>query len=252
MTDTPVPGRPEFMTTHWSLVIAAQSDDASRTRARNALEELCSNYWYPLYAFARNRGYSSFDAQDLTQAFLARFIETAGFASADRERGRFRTYLLGAMKHFLANEWHRAKRQKRGGHVDFLEWDALEPEARYALEPVHSTDPDTRFDREWALELTARAVERLKTEWEAAGKVHLFQVLKASLTGTEPPREETASRLGMTEGAVKVAVHRLRQRYRECVRAEISETVNDPSEVEDEMRHLLTVLRKEGGGSAVT
>jgi RNA polymerase sigma-70 factor (ECF subfamily) len=210
-----------------------------------ALEELCRAYWYPLYAFVRHRGFSSVDAQDLTQSFLIRFIETGGFASADRERGRFRTYLLGALKHFLANEWHRAHRQKRGGQVNFLEWDALEPEARYALEPAEPPDPDTSFDLEWGLEATARAVEKLRGEYEAKGKGRLFLTLKGSLTGTELPRSKTAGRLGMTEGAVKVAVHRLRQRYRELLRAEILETLNDPSDVDDEMRHLLAVLRRE-------
>ena len=243
MNDTPWPGPREFDTTHWSLVGAAQSDDASRTRARMALEELCRAYWYPLYAFVRSRGYPAADAQDLTQSFFARFIETAGFASADRERGRFRTYLLGAMKHFLANEWHRARTKKRGGDVSFLEWDALDPEARYALEPKQSNDPDTQFDREWALELTARAMEKLRAEWETGGKGGLFAALKGSLTGDEPARSETAARLGMTEDAIKVAVHRLRQRYSELLRAEIAETVSERSEVDGEMRHLVAVLR---------
>jgi RNA polymerase sigma-70 factor (ECF subfamily) len=192
----------------------------------------------------RHRGYSSVDAQDLTQSFFVRFIETGGFASADRERGRFRTYLLGAMKHFLANEWHRARSQKRGGGVTFLEWDALDPEARYALEPEQSVDPDAGFDREWALELIARAMGRLRSESEAGGKGRLFVALKGSLTGEEPARSETAARLGMTEGAVKVAVHRLRQRYRELLRAEIAETVSDPSDIDDEMRYLVAALRK--------
>ena len=147
MIDTPVPGPREFNTTHWSLVGAAQSDEASRTIARTALEELCRAYWYPLYVFVRNRGHAPADAQDLTQAFFAQFITTGGFASADRERGRFRTYLLGAMKHFLANDWHRARSQKRGGGVTFLEWDALDPETRYALEPQHSTEPEKDYDR---------------------------------------------------------------------------------------------------------
>jgi len=244
MVDTPALGRREFTTTHWSLVGAAQSDEASRTRARMAMEELCRAYWYPLYAFVRNRGYSAFDAQDQTQSFLVQFISTGGFASADRERGRFRTYLLGAMKHFLANDWHRAKAQKRGGGVTFLEWDALEPEARYALEPEQPTDPDAGFDREWAMELTARAMEKLREESEAGGRGQLFIALKGSLTGVEPPRGETAGRLGLTEGAVKVAVHRLRQRYRELLRAEIAETVSDSSDIDDEMRYLLTALRR--------
>ncbi len=239
-----LPGPREFATTHWSLVVAAKPDSASQTRARRALEELCNAYWYPLYAFVRNRGYSSNDAQDLTQSFFARIIETGGFVSANPERGRFRSYLLGAMKHFLANEWHRAQTQKRGGGVTFLELDALDPEARYALEPAQPTDPDAGFDREWAQESIARAMEKLRAESEARGKGQLFEALQGSLTGDEPARSETAARLGMTEGAVKVAVHRLRQRYRELLRAEIAETVADPSDIDDEMRHLVDALRR--------
>jgi RNA polymerase sigma factor (sigma-70 family) len=244
MNDPPAPGPREFATTHWSLVLAAQSDEASRTQARRALEELCRAYWYPLYAFVRNRGYSSDDAQDLTQSFLARIIGTGGFASANPERGRFRSYLLGAMKHFLANEWHRSQTRRRGGGVTFLQLDALTPEARYALEPARSTDPDAGFDREWAQESIARALEQLRAESGARGKGELFEALKGSLTGEEPPRTETAARLQMTVGAVKVAVHRMRQRYRELLRAEIAETVREPSDVDDEMRYLLTALRE--------
>ena len=238
------PGPREFATTHWSLVVAAKPDEASRTRARKALEELCRTYWYPLYAFVRYRGYSSDEAQDLTQSFFVRIIETRGLAAADPERGRFRSYLLGAMKHFLANEWHRARAQKRGGGVTFLDLDALDPEARYALEPAQSTDPDAGFDREWAQQTIARAMEKLRREWETRGKGELFEGLKGSLTGDEPARSETAARLGMTDGALKAAVHRLRQRYRELLRAEIAETVTDPSDVDVEMRHLVAALRK--------
>ncbi len=223
--------------------MAAKADQVSRTRARNALEQLCRAYWYPLYAFVRHRGYSSDDAQDLTQSFFARIIETGGFASADPGRGRFRSYLLGAMKHFLANEWHRARAQKRGGGVTVIELDALEPEARFALEPAQVDDPDAGFDREWAQESTARAMRKLQTESQARGKDELFQALKDSLTGDEPARSETAAQLGMTEGAVKVAVHRLRKRFRELLRAEIAETVGDLADVGDEMRHLVAALR---------
>jgi RNA polymerase sigma-70 factor (ECF subfamily) len=225
--------------------VAATPDEASQTNARTALEALCKAYWYPLYAFVRYRGYSSEEAQDLTQSFFVRIIETHGFASADPERGRFRSYLLGAMKHFLANEWHRARTQRRGGGVTVLDLDALDPEARYALEPAQSTDPDASFDRKWAQETTARAMGTLRKESEAHGKGELFEVLKGSLTGEEPPRSETAERLGMTQGAVKVAVHRLRRRYRELLRAEIAETVTDPSDVDVEMRHLVAALRRE-------
>ncbi len=238
------PGRRQFATTHWSLVDAAKGDEASQTRAREALEELCRAYWYPLYAFVRSRGYLAVDAQDLTQAFFARIIETSGFASADRERGRFRSYLLGAMKHFLANEWHRAQTQKRGGQVQFIEWDALDPEARYAGVSKQSDNPEHLFDREWALETIAGALQALRDEMVTAGKSEHFDALKGSLTGEdESTREEIAARLDMSEGAVKVAVHRLRQRYRKLVRAAIAQTVSNEDDLNDEMRYLVAVLR---------
>jgi RNA polymerase sigma-70 factor (ECF subfamily) len=238
-------GPREFATTHWSLVSAAKPDEASQARAREALEGLCRAYWYPLYAFVRSRGYSAVDAQDLTQAFFARIIETSGFASADRERGRFRSYLLGAMKHFLANEWHRAQAQKRGGQVQFIEWDALDPEARYAGTSAQSDNPERLFDREWALETIAGALQALRDEMETAGKIEQFDALKGSLTGEdELPREEIAARLDMSVGAVKVAVHRLRQRYRELLRAAIAETVDNEADLDDEMRYLVAVLRR--------
>ena len=240
-------GPREFATTQWSLVGAANLNETSQTRAREALEELCRAYWYPLYAFVRGRGHSAVDAQDLTQAFFARIIETGGFASADRERGRFRSYLLGAMKHFLANEWHRAKTQKRGGQVQFIEWDALDPEARYGTHTrilAPSDNPDLRFDREWAMETTATALQGLRDEMAKAGKNEQFDVLKGSLTGQEDgSREDIAARLGMSEGATKVAVHRLRKRYRMLLRAAIAETVSDEAELDDEMRYLIDVLR---------
>jgi len=204
MKDTSVPGPRQFVTTHWSLVAAAKPDEAGQTRAREALEELCRTYWYPLYAFARGRGYSAVDAQDLTQAFFTKIIETGGFASVDSRRGRFRSYLLGAMKHFLANEWHRAQTQKRGGKVKFIEWDALDPEARYAGESNHSDNPDLLFDREWALQTIAGALQALREEMAKAGKSELFDALKASLTGeNEQPREQIAKQLDMSEDAVK-------------------------------------------------
>jgi RNA polymerase sigma factor (sigma-70 family) len=238
-------GRREFATTHWSLVAAAKPDEVSETQARRALEELCRTYWYPLYAFVRYRGYSSEDAQDLTQAFFARIIETGGFASADPGRGRFRSYLLGAMKHFLTNEWHREQTQKRGGQAQFIEWDALDPEARYAGAAKQPDDVEHLFDREWALETTAGALRALRDEMEKAGKREQFDALKGSLTGEdELPRKEIMARLNMSEGAVKVAVHRLRQRYRKLLRAGIAETVSSEEDLDDEMRYLVAVLRR--------
>jgi RNA polymerase sigma factor (sigma-70 family) len=240
------PAQRQFTTTHWSLVDAAKFDEASQNRARDALEELCRTYWYPLYAFVRSRGYSAVDAQDLTQAFFARIIETCGFASADRKRGRFRSYLLGAMKHFLANEWHRGQTQKRGGQVQFIEWDALDPEARYTGATVQSDNPESLFDREWALQIISRTLQELRDEMLKAGKSEQFDALKGSLTGEdELPREEIAARLGMSEGAVKVAVHRLRRRYSKLLRAAIAETVSNEADLEDELRYLVAILRKQ-------
>jgi RNA polymerase sigma factor (sigma-70 family) len=234
-----------FATTHWSLVSAARADQASQTKARDALEELCRSYWYPLYAFVRSRGHEAVDAQDLTQAFFTRIMETGGFASADRELGRFRSYLLGAMKHFLAAEWHRAQTQKRGGQVQFIAWDALDPEARYAGTSKQSDHPEQLFDREWALQTIAGALAALRDEMEQAGKSEQFEALKGSLTGgDDSSRKEIVARLGMSENAVKVAVHRLRQRYRKILRATIAETVSDEANLDDEMSYLVAVLRK--------
>jgi RNA polymerase sigma factor (sigma-70 family) len=239
------PGPRQFATTHWSLVGAARPNEVSRTRAREALEELCRAYWYPLYAFVRSRGYSAVDAQDLTQAFFAQIIETGGFASADRQRGRFRSYLLGAMKHFLANEWHQAQTQKRGGRVQFIEFNALDPEARYAGASEQSDNPELLFDREWALQTIAGALHELRDEMAKAGKSEQFEELKGSLTGEDDsPRDQIAARLNMSDGAVKVAVHRLRQRYRKLLRAAIAETVSNEADLEDELRYLIAVLRK--------
>ena len=240
------PGPRYFATTHWSVVGAARSDEASQTRAREALEELCRVYWFPLYAFVRGRGYSAVDAQDLTQSFIARILETGGFKAADRERGRFRSYLLGAMKHFLAKEWHRAKAQKRGGRVRFIEWDALDPEARYAAASKQWDNPEHLFDCEWALEIVSGALQALRHEMAKAGKSDRFDLLKGSLTGeNELPREEIAVQLDMSVGAVKVAVHRLRQRYRSLLRAAIAETVSTEADLNDEMRYLVAVLRRQ-------
>jgi RNA polymerase sigma-70 factor (ECF subfamily) len=245
MDDPPLRGPRDFATTQWSLVLAARTDEAQRSNARKAFEALCRAYWYPIYAFVRHRGYDSDEAQDLTQSFFARVIETDGLASADPRRGRFRSYLLGAIKHFLANEWHRSRTQKRGGRVSFLDLDALDPAARFALAEDRTHDPDASFDREWAHETIARALARLRAESEARGRGEWFEALRGSLVGEAPARSATAARLGTTEGALKTAVHRLRRRYRELLRAEIAETVADADDVDREMRHLVEVLRRE-------
>ncbi|MFZ2280182.1 MAG: sigma-70 family RNA polymerase sigma factor [Prosthecobacter sp.] len=240
MNDSIAPGAREFHTTRWSLVLAAQQggDDTQMHRAMSAL---CQDYWYPLYAFVRRRGHAPHDAQDLTQAFFLSLLET--HAAADPARGKFRSYLLGALKNFLANDWHRGQTQKRGGGQRLVEWDALDAEARYALEPAEQSDAETLYDRRWAMELLARAVEKLRAEFAAKGEAETFEVLKGTLSGAGPDREQIAQQLGMSEGALKVAIHRLRQSYREVLRAEIAETVDSPEEVDAEMRHLVAVLR---------
>ena len=242
-------GPRQFATTQWSLVIAARSDENSRSQARRALEQLCRTYWYPLYAFVRGRGCSAEAAQDLTQAFFARILETGGFDSADRERGRFRSYLLGAMKHFLANEWHRGRTKKRGGELHFIEWDALAPESRYAEAPVHTDGPEQRFDREWALETVAHALQALREEKAVAGKLEQFEAFEPFLTGDgdQQSYRQIGSRLEMSEGSVRVAVHRLRRSFGAQLREEIADTVIDQADLDREVRYLLDVLQEAGG-----
>jgi RNA polymerase sigma-70 factor (ECF subfamily) len=243
MNDSIAPGAREFHTTRWSIVLAAQRG-SGETEGRRALATLCRDYWYPLYAFARRRGHTPHDAQDLTQAFFANLLERQA-ATADPAKGRFRSYLLGALKHYMANEWHRANAQKRGGGQALVEWDALDAEARYALEPEGQTgaDAEALYDRRWAMELLDKAMAKLRMEFEAKGDGATFDVLKGCLGGGELSREECAARLGLSEGALKVAVHRLRARYREVLRTAIAETVDAPEDVNEEMRHLVAVLR---------
>lgn len=241
MNDSIAPGAREFHTTRWSLVLAAQHGKDG-TQALKAMSALCRDYWYPLYAFVRRRGHTPHDAQDLTQAFFTDLLERNP-TLADPSRGKFRSYLLGALKHFLANDWHRQQAQKRGGGQQLVEWDALDAESRYALEPAEENDAEALYDKRWAMELLDRAMKRLRAEFVAKKDEATFDALKGTLSGAESAREELAKRHGMSEGALKVAVHRLRQRYREVLRAEIAETVNAPGDVEDEMRHLVAVLR---------
>ena len=236
------PDQRQFATTQWSLVVAARQRPESQSRARLALAELCHAYWYPLYAFVRSRGYAAADAHDLTQSFFVRFVEPGSFAAADPAKGRFRSYLLGAVKHFLSHERERRQAKKRGGDVTVIDLDALSPEARYALEPAQAIEPDARFDREWAQEVTARALCKLRGEAESLGKGAQFNELKVSLAGDLPAPQETAQRLNMTLGAVKVAVHRLRKQYRQLLRSEIAQTVDDPADIDAEMQYLVTAL----------
>src|SRR5262249_19335073 len=231
-------GRPDacgrFAATRWTLVRAAR--DPSAPEAREALASLCAVYWYPLYAFIRRRGHDADEAQDLTQEFFARFLEKDGLASVDEGKGRFRSFLLAACKHFLSNARDRARALKRGGGRAPLSIDAAAAEGRYLGEPGHGETPERLFERRWALALLEQVLGRLRAEHEAAGKGPLFERLKRHLTGDEGgPHARAAAELGMSEGAVKVAVHRLRKRYRELLRDEIAQTLEAPDEVEDEI-----------------
>ncbi|MBI5386855.1 MAG: RNA polymerase sigma factor [Verrucomicrobia bacterium] len=230
-----------FVTTHWTVVLAAARSDS--TRAQVSLAKLCQTYWYPLYAFVRRRGCSPPDAEDLTQEFFARLLEKQALAGISREKGRFRSFLLTALKHFLVDEWKKARREKRGGG-QVISLDAQEAESRYALEPVDARTPETIFEQNWALALLDTVFDALRREHEAAGKAGLFAELKFCLTGRRSavPYTELAARLKMPENTVKTLVHRLRQRYRELLRQEVANTVAHPNEVEEEMRALFRAL----------
>jgi RNA polymerase sigma factor (sigma-70 family) len=230
-----------FATTRWSLVARAQ--DAAAPEARQALTELCTAYWYPVYAYARRRGHNHHAAQDLTQGFFARLLEKNDLAAADRTRGRFRSFLLTACQHFLANQHDHDTAKKRGGGRVHVTLDFTDADGRYSREPADSTTPERVFDRQWALGILDRVLAGLRDEYEESGRVKLFDTLKGCLTGaTEAGYAELADQLRMTVGAVKVAVHRLRQRYRDRLRAAIAETVATPEEVEDEIRDLFAAL----------
>jgi RNA polymerase sigma-70 factor (ECF subfamily) len=241
MMDTPAaPVR--FATTRWSLVLAAGGGEASAESSR-ALADLCGAYWYPLYAHARRRGLSRDEAQDRTQAFFARLLETGDLADADRTRGRFRTFLRAAFDHFLSNARDFDRALRRGGGRPLLSLDIPLGESRLGLEPADTETPERIFDRRWALALLDRALNRLRDEYHFAGKAALFEALRPALAGDRSTSyAEVAARLQMTEGAVKVAVHRLRARCRDLVRAEVAETVGDPEDVDDELRHLFAAL----------
>ena len=232
-----------FATTHWSVVVAAGQADAS-TQALSALEKLCTSYWYPLYAFVRRQGHSPTDAEDLVQSFFARCLEKGWLAAADQEKGRFRSFLLLTLKRFLANEWRQARTLKRGGAFVLCSLDALTPEERYALEPADRMSADKLYERRWALTLLENVLRRLRAEQDSEAKRSAFEQLKPCLTqaSRNTPYAELADRLGTSEGAIKVAVHRLRRRYREILDEEIARTVVSPDEIQEERRQLLAAL----------
>ena len=237
---TPVSSAPGdiFATTHWTVVLAA--GQRHTPQADHALEQLCRTYWFPLYAYVRRRGHEKADAEDLVQAFFARFLAKNYLAGLSEERGRFRAFLLAALKNFLINEWKHAQRQKRGGGETLLSLDWETADTKFQVAATSEPSPDRAFDREWALALLGKVIERLQAECEAEGKGRLFEQLKAFLAAGkgEAAQAEVAHALGMEEGAVRVAVHRLRKRYRVLLRAEIAQTLSDAAMVDEEMRAL--------------
>jgi RNA polymerase sigma-70 factor (ECF subfamily) len=233
-----VGGPGEFATTQWSVILAAGGDTS---RAAPALAKLCSAYWYPVYAFIRREGRNAHDAQDLTQEFFAELIERDSLAGVVKDRGRFRSWLLAVLKHFLANEWHRSQRQKRGGGVTMVSLDD-EAERRYLTEPADPRTAERLYDRAWALTLVDRVLSKLEDEWRESGKLDQFQILKGTITGDRASYSDLSARLEMSEGAVRVTVHRLRGRYRDLLRLEISQTVAFPADADDELRQLFAAL----------
>jgi len=232
---------PHFETTRWSVVRAAASTQPSQ--ARQALEILCSTYWYPLYAYIRHRGNSAEDAKDLIQEFFARFIEKDCLKDVDPAKGKFRSFLLASVNHFLSNEWDRAKTFKRGGGVTFLPLDFAAAEERHVRGSAQDLSPERLFDRAWALTLLESALVRLRREYAESGKGAHFDRLKGSLTGEDRvPYRDLGVELGLSEGAVKVAVHRLRRRYRDLLLEEIAHTLAEGESVDEELRHLLSAI----------
>ena len=230
-----------FATTQWSLVLAAANQRPSG-HAQEALTALCEAYWYPLYAFLRGRGHSPADAEDLTQAFFALLLEKQVIRQADPARGRFRSFLLKALQNFAANRHASNRAAKRGGGVPALSLEFDQGEGRFCLEAPTGETPERAFDRRWALTLLDRVMSRLKDDAVQKGRQEQFDTLKPYLTGDEPQLSysELGSNLGVSEGAVKVAVHRLRRKFREVLQDEISQTVSSRAEIEDELRHLWT------------
>lgn len=231
-----------FATTQWSQVLAAR--DGVDTLARDALASLCETYWYPLFTYVRGQGYGADSARDLTQGFLATLLEKDYLSSVDRRAGRFRSFLLSALRHFLSHERERERALKRGGGTAILSLDMQDAEGRYRLEPVEVCTPEQVFERRWALTILGRALHSLRQSSEEAGSEARYELLKPYLMGEKPrlPYREAASRLGMTEVALRSAVHRLRLRFAETLRSEIAETVAGEAEVDEEVRYLLTVI----------
>jgi len=235
-------GVPAFTTTHWSVVLEARGQSAA---AEAALEKLCRTYWWPLYGFVRRQGYKPEEAQDLTQAFFARLLERRDFETVRRGRGRLRSYLLASIKNFLSKAWHREMTIKRGEGRPLISLDDLLARERVDQEPAHKLSADRIYERRWVLTLLEQVLVRLGAEYEAAGKLPLFNSLKELLAreSGQPSQAKIATELQMTENAVKQAFYRLRHRYRQLLHEEIANTVAVPDDIEDELRHLIAVLQ---------
>ena len=231
----------QFTTTHWSAVRIAGSDSAPG--AKEALENLCRAYWYPLYAYVRRKGYSEEDAKDLTQQFFARLLQGDRLALADPTRGRFRTFLLTALNHFLINEWVKTGRDKRGGAFEFVPLHTDEADNLYTAEPADTRTPETVYEQRWAAAVMKQAFDKLAAEY-GGDRARLFEALKPFIWGDKAGASyaEIGIALGLNEGAVRVAVHRLRRSYRDLLRQEIAQTVTSPEEVDDELRYLIEIV----------
>jgi RNA polymerase sigma factor (sigma-70 family) len=234
-----------FHTTRWSLVLSAQG--RSSRDAFESLETLCRQYWPPLYAYVRHRGYSAHDAQDLTQEFFSRLLEKDWLRAADREKGRFRSFLRMAVKRFLANEWHRAQAQKRGAGLSLISLDTELAESRYAADAGASVPADSLYERRWAMTLLENVMLRLRREHETADRLSEYEILKPCLTAErgDIPYDTLAQALGVESASARSAVHRLRKRFRQIFREEVAGTVADPADVDDEMRAVIAALGRE-------
>lgn len=235
----------QFPPTLWSVVLLAGGREPS-AQSQQALATLCQNYWFPLFAYLRRNGNSPQDAEDLTQGFFLHLLQKNRLETVAREKGRFRSFLLASLKNFLADAWEKSQAQKRGGGTTIVSFESAGAEERYQAESMPMADPERLFERRWAIALLDRVLGRLEAEFKAAGKGQRFEQLQVFLSGD--PRglhyADIASTLGMTEGAVKVAVLRMRARYRELIQDEVAQTVARPEDVADEMRHLFAVLSR--------
>ncbi len=236
-------GNRDFATTQWHVVRSAGDEDLSVSRS--ALQELCQQYWYPLYAYVRRQGHDTNVAADITQAFFTDLLEREDIKRVDPELGKFRSFLLASIKHFTINQWKKEKAQKRGGGQTLLSIDFVDAAQRYHHQPADAQSPDVLFERQWAITLLDQVHRRLEKEFELKGKKHVFGTLKIFLAGksSESTLAQAAAKLDMTEVAAKVAVHRMRTRYGEILRAEILDTLDSTEDVESEVQHLFAVLR---------